>query len=551
MIRAYIKAFLKPVTRAVIPTLNMVLSRGNTVGVTSVTKDTYETNNGATTITVGSEGADYTTINLAWAAASAGDVIEILDDSTTLTARLSLSKTVDENGKAVKIKGKSTGTVVNMYSGNSIGIICATEGGSAEFENIIFANPENNITVFINYYDNTTGFLHFINCKINMGATVPLSLKNVKEFVVDGVETNEAYFAMTWDDDIDPGAKCIFNNLKSIREDDIQIIVFAALSTNKKYKYLSITNSDIQSGTKFAIHAKRVSEFRIEGNSLKSLTLATFFAGYEAGGATITAIDDWNNVDNYGIGDLVNYKCILYEALVENTNSTPNRDINEDWRRAKITTGVFRNNTITRDTYVDSGHAVFFGYGCYDCVIENNIFDNYWYNLVVKGHNNIIRYNCIGRGNGPGIGIYANDQSEVRNNTIRTDRSALQYGPQAPAQEGLINTMFRDNIFYGSNQGDIVGDLFERWESAPEMNIVFIKNIYKSPGDINYKGIEYAMPDNFDDFKNSSNETGRFIDPEFEGIDPTTEDYYRPTNGFFITIRDQFGQSVGAVDLRK
>ena len=66
-------------------------SRWNTLGPISITPEEYDTNDGATTITVGASGADYTSLSAATDAATAGaviiDIARVLFDRHVITAR--------------------------------------------------------------------------------------------------------------------------------------------------------------------------------------------------------------------------------------------------------------------------------------------------------------------------------------------------------------------------------------------------------------------------------------------------------------------------------
>lgn len=553
IVRAFISAVTKAYVRAVIPVSGLnPLARGNTVGYITVIADEYETNSGATTYTVGASG-DYATINLAYAAASAGDIIEIIDDETTLSARLTLTKTIDANGKSIKIKGKSTKSTM-ILKDDYYPLLCQTEGGSIEFENIIFTEPTNTVGNIFRSTNNSTGFFHFINCEIGIGVASPFYLYNCKESVFDNVDFGLVGIQNPFDNLLSTQARCIINNCrKNTNNNGDNLVSLAPTDLAYYYNYVSVTNSDITTKAS-CINVVNAKSIRIEGNYLHSINTSTIFTGKEANAASISDISEWDAVTLYSENTLVTYLGILYMCLTENIDTTPNQDINPNWQRARLTTGTIKNNTIYRTTYGPLTHGVFLGFGTYNFVIENNIFDNYWYTVVVKGHDNTIRYNGFGRGPVSSLLIYSNEQLEVRNNTF-TSGGYFTYGPQYLNCVGPSKTTFRDNIFFSSGVNNIILELTSRYIDYNVVENIWINNSYFGEiADVSIGGTTYSLhtTEGFTEFEAFVGETnGVFINPEFIGVDPLVEAYYKPTNPLYLRTKDSLGQSIGAVCLIK
>lgn len=521
--------------------------RGNVVGFSAVTPDSYVTNTKPTTYTVGASGANYTTLNAAYAAAAAGDVIEIIDDSTTLTARLNMTKGVDANGNAIKIKGKPTGTRLNLFA-HSYPFYLSAAGASIEVENINFAEDTNTVSYPVwSVNTNTTGFVHLINCSFALitRTNVKIYLQNTPKIVFDRITWGNYYPECTIESTFVESGSYIKADLNVMTSpsDNHEFIKITQASTAKGFDAISITNCTTSTYDTFIdLVRTKARNIRIEGNKMQITTSAGLYLGFETG-----AKADWSSATAYVIGDLVFHLGILYQCLVNNSNSEPNRDINTNWKRAELITGTVKNNTFYRTTYIGSGHGLFAGFGTYDMVIENNIVTNFWYNMVVKGHDNFIRYNCIGKGSPGGLYIFANDQQEVRNNTIRATDSALSYGPNNADMQGLINTIFRDNLLFSS--GSIISDYFSRWVDASAVNNQFVNNkVFGTTA--SFKGTTYSLPDDVAVLKTELSDSKlAYQDPEIVATDDTLPAYYTPLNTKFKKYLDQFGQSVGAIDL--
>lgn len=529
--------------------------RGNTVGVISVVPETYLTNTKATTRTVGASGADFTTVNAAWAASSAGDVIEIIDDSTALSGALSLNRGFDADGLAIKIKGKSTKSTIVLFN-TAVPLNLASNNRAVEFENIIFTEPTNTVTNWINSVAaNVTGFIHLINCEIQCRGII--SITNIKELVLDNVVLNDTQagsIALGFDSTVNAAARVLINNCTIDNDTENSYLIQFNQTGTATYHTVNITNSTITTDGN-CVSGRGILNLKIEGNTIQSLSGASINAGYEASGSAINGVTAWSNATNYVVGNLVDHKCILYRCLINNSNSAPNRDVNANWEIARLITGTFKNNLVYRTNYVTTGHGVFLGFGCYGFEVSNNIIDNYSYLLVVKGFNNSLKYNCLGKNNAAGILIYANDQNEIRNNTFRNNGICLIYGPQAEGMEGLINTIFRDNIFYSEYEGAIITDIYSRWVSPPAIANEFINNKYYAvAGIVTFEGDNYNLfdADEFAAYQTAIGETtGHYVNPEFTGSNRLIEAYYKPNSATYLTFKDSLGQSVGAVDLVK
>jgi hypothetical protein len=164
--------------------------------------------------------------------------------------------------------------------------------------------------------------------------------------------------------------------------------------------------------------------------------------------------------------------------------------------------------------------------------------------MVVKGHNNTIQYNCTGKGF-RGIGVFANDQALIANNTFRCELDRpIEINVQSSGGTNVDNTTIRDNILENVvNQDDIC-------RLTSELN-TYNQNIYfGDEPQAQYVSTTYDLETEFSDFKTAIGDSNaQFLDPEFTGSDDTSEAYYVPRNQAFNSISDTSWQSVGAVDI--
>ena len=527
--------------------------RGNTVGVIAVTPESYDTNADATTVTVGASGATYTNLITAYNAASAGDVIELIDDTHTLTAALFPNKSADGTGKAIKIKGKATLTTLNLA--DVADPIYATWANAAiEFENIAFVDPFDDTNPLYILSTVTDGLLHCINCTFDFAGN--MTIQNSKDLVFDGCTftgtTAAQVMVLTITATINAAAKWIFNDCTSINTTPnyfFRVIESGDVRINE----LFITNSNFYAGVRALRGTTYANNFSIKGNTIRCIgASAGVVFGAEATGLTIPGFSAYNAGTSYVTGDVCYNVGVLWESVNNSLNSEPLK-ANVNWKPAELYTGEIENNLIYRDTYAAAQHGIFVGYGCYDVSVTNNIVSNFWYNAVFKGFNNTIQYNCIGSGS-IGMAFFANDQAIVSNNTIRVgDNQGILYGPQATAGIGPMVTTFRDNIVYTPDATDVIlQDFSDRWTAYPGDSNTFNQNIWfgNTPKAL-YNESEYTFPTSFAAFKVDCGDTkAQFIDPEWvDDVDATIANYYTPDNISFAKLKDSNSQSIGAVDL--
>lgn len=530
-------------------------SRGNTIGSIEVTPESYDTNNGETTITVGASGADYTSLTAATDAASAGDVIEILDDAVTLTDDILINIGIDGNGKGLKIKGKSTKTTVNMYS-TTYPFTIRDEASCVECENLIFVDPNANFPIY-NFATNVGGFIHFINCEFRLKGN--MYLLNSKETVFDGCTFTSALTAnqhlnVINNANLDTEAKIIINNCEFTNTNSGHVLRLTN-GNNVRLKELHITNSTFELTGKVVerVDSDQVaySYVSAKGNTLHGTQIGL---GAEASVLVIDGFDAYNSATSYTTGDYCYIYGVLWECVSDCLDSEPSRT-NTNWKEAEICTGEIENNLIYSTT--QSGyHGIFVGFGCYDFSIKNNIVTNYTFNYVIKGHNNTIQYNASGKGYN-GFSIFANDQALVANNTSRSeDYVCIEYGPQGAGGIGPTNTIFRDNIFLNPVNGDnIFTDLYARWTSYPGDTHTFNQNVwYGDSPYATFKGTTYSLGnsterENF--FSSLGDDNALFINPSFNESNDTLETYYLPTSSEICKLKDANSQAVGAVDITK
>ncbi len=527
-------------------------SQRNIVGLTTVNTSGYPTNNGVTNITVGASGADYTSLINAYAAANAGNVIQIIDDTLTLASALVISKTVDGSGKAIKIKGKSTKTVLKLPDVATPISGTTPTGLSVEFENIEFLEDAHGSVNYMCYFANVTGFIHFINC--DFWTTELQLMVGTARVVYDGCTFTRG-----------SQQRCIQANTVTAMKDTAIILINNCTVTPMCFgSFLSISRTNpqqfalVEITNSYIIPDNRIINIQLDYDLVDSVVIkgcyasaeAPIYFGKEMSGSTISGINAYAVETTYNPGDLVTNIGNLWENISSCTGVAPNKQNTTNWRSAQIITGTIENNVLKPPAFIGSGHGLFLGFGCYGFSIKNNIITNFNYNYVIKGYNNTIQYNCSGNG-AEGLAIFANDQASVYNNTIRNETlNALIAAPQCTPCEGLINTTFRDNIVYSDDK--YLNDYYSRWYTTPPSDNVFTQNIYSGllTGTSSYKGVSYIMGNNsnFTNFKTAIGDgQARFIDITFQNnsID-TIYNYYMPTNIRYL--RDQNNGSIGAVD---
>ncbi len=431
-----------------------LIRRGNTVGPISVTPQSYYTNSGATTRTVGAAG-DFVSLITAYAASVAGDVIELIDDTLTLEAVLGINTGVDGGGKSVKIKGKSTKTTVTLFNAANPIIVTAIATASIEFENIIF-DENNGNPALRNFSTANDGFIHFINCEIDGGDSILIF--DCKELVFDGVvfrnqiDTEVISYSSTAG--INASAKIICNDC-TCDYAAIDSFINHSWTGPTKLDFVSITNSDIKINRKIIYHAEwEVNEIDFRGNTFTNDSVTGILKlGVEATGANIDHYAAYNGGTAYVIGDIVDYEANLWECTANTTGNAPSK-VSSFWKVAEVITGTIENNLIKKVTYSASGHGLFLGFGSYNFSVKNNIVTNFWWNYVIKGVNNTIQYNAAGEGF-RGFAFVANDQAIFSNNTSRSDDDfAFSASIQAVGGTDVDNTTIRDNILTNTINGD-------------------------------------------------------------------------------------------------
>jgi hypothetical protein len=528
-----------------------LLARNNIVGYKPVAPESYVTNTNVTTVTVGASGADYTSLATAYAAVSAPAVIELIDDSYTMTSQLVISKAKDGNGKGIKIKGKATKTTINLVV-NEYSITSSGANTGIEFENIIFASSTaNNNLLMIGF---TSGFVHFINCNFAMLGNI--QLYDVLESVFDGcnhtLQTAINGILFTASAACPALAKVNINNCTALTTSRY-FFTITKIST-VKLDHLAVTNCDLDVSriTLYMIN-NVVNTVNICGNKLKDkASYPGIFIGAEATGLAINGFTAYNAATAYIANDLCYNLGILWQCVTACTGSEPTKT-NANWKPAEFTTGVIENNTVSRAIYAAAGHGIFLGFGCYNMSLQNNISTNHWYNIVVKGHNNTIKYNGCGKGLN-GLTIYANDQAVVSNNTVREQLgTAFMFGAQAANGAGLINTTFRDNIFASASL--LMNDFAERIIPYENVNNTFIQNVFYSSlanQTVRFEGVNYDLRSQFAAFKTAIDDSkAQWLNPTFANdLDDTNPDYYKPTNVDLLKLKDLNNQAVGAVDYK-
>ncbi|MCP4255512.1 MAG: hypothetical protein GY775_19325 [Candidatus Scalindua sp.] len=518
----------------------------NSIGQQNVEAPTYNTNNKATTFTVGAVGADYTDLAVAYAAASAGDVIELIDSSITMTSNLVFNKELDVDGNSIKIKGLPTKTTLNL---NSSFVSCQVTGAlqaSIEFENIVYVDPGSNYA-FQSKASANDGFVHFINCDIDIRTR--MYFYDCKETVFDGCNftmgsasppLNYKATALSAAD-----TKFVINNC-TINNPALPTFLYM-VSDPANLNEIVITNSDLRVQEQIISFSRYINNYRIEGNYLKSEISAGVSFGWEWD-AVPTVFTAWDVGTPYLENNIRYHNFNLWQAVSANTGNEPSQ-ASTFWKPAELFTGSIKYNTIMRDNYIASGHGVFLGFGCYNTELSNNIISKFWFNCVVKGVNNTISYNGIGGGSA-GISIFANNQSSVHNNTIRIDNAeSIEYGPQGNGLiygEGPQNTLYSNNIITHNGSNELLlCDLSVRWTIFPGDTNIFNNNIYYGTlARADYDETVYNLQDitGFNNFKINCGDTkALFIDPDFAGIDPAQQDYYLSRTPYLK------GKNVGAL----
>ena len=530
-----------------IPSNNPPSDLDLTVGATDVISEEYDTNNNSTTITVGATDADYTDLITAYSSASTGDVIELLDDTHSLSTRLNINKGVDVNGKAIKIIGKSTKTTLIMFN-VTLSIQILNAGTSIEFENIIF-KENNSFEPIRNVQTANDGFVHFINCELDGGQSPQFF--NCKELVFDGFEfknqvDSEAvrYVINTSSSE---GSKAICNNV-TCDYSGINTFFNNIVTDGYKTQSISITNSNIRINRNLILGIDtEVNTLDIRGNTLEAVGSSGLLnIGVEAVLDVLNEFDVYNTSTAYAIGDYVQYSANAWEATSLNTNSPPSKN-SPDWKVAEVITGAIEHNTVKKTTYAASGHGLFIGFGCYNFSIKNNIITNFFWNYVVKGVNNSIVRNCAGIGY-KGFSFFANDQYLISNNTSRSESDnaiSLSFQYTSEGATNVDNTTVRDNIFTCETPSDVI------FITTSILNS-YNQNIYYGINPTaTYNGVDYnlSISAEFDDFKLACGDVNAlFINPVFEGTDPEESSYYKPTSEYILSLYDNEGASVGAVD---
>ncbi len=508
------------------------------IGKQPVEAPEYQTNNKATTFTVGAIGADYTDLAVAYAAASAGDVIELIDSSITMTSNLVFNKELDGEGNSIKIKGVPTKTTLNL---NTSFVSCQVTGAlqaSIEFENIVYSDAGSTYA-FQSKASATDGFVHFINCDIDISSR--MYFYDCKEAVFDGCNftmgsasppLNYKATALSVAD-----TRLVVNNC-TINNPALPTFLYM-VSDPTNLNEIVITNSDLRVQEQIISFSRYINNYRIEGNYLKSEISAGVSFGWEWD-AVPTVFTEWDIVTPYLENDIRYYNFNLWQAVSANTGNEPSQ-ASTFWKPAELFTGSIKYNTIMRDNYIASGHGVFLGFGSYNTELSNNIIARFWFNCVVKGVNNTINYNGIGEG-AAGISIFANNQSSVNNNTIRVDEDeSIEYGPQGNGViygEGPQKTPYLNNIVSHNGVGEaLLCDLSGRWAVFPGDTNTFNNNVWYGVGSVvRYNMSTYNMFNaiSFNNFKDDCRDANaEYLDPKFIGSDPTDPDYYMPSNNYF------------------
>lgn len=524
--------------------LNLTI-RGNIVGKTLVTKQSYDTNSSATWRTVGASGANYTSLATAYVAAPLGSVIEIIDDSISLTEAYNFTKVADANGKAIKIKGKATKTTINLFN-TTYPLMLSQANSCIEFENINFVSTSN-IPIY-NLEACNNGFLHFINCTFNF--TGSIYLYSSKETVFDNVSfigcTAYSVMKVVIANVISDTAKLIIN-AATINNTTPTYFVETVATGTKKLNTISITNSELICGVgnPAVLMALYYNNIDFRGNYSNTL----LHVANEISGTAVPPYTNYNAGTTYAVGSYTCYLYNLWKCKAETTGNAPALN-SAYWEVAKIVTGTIENNTIIRETYSAQGHGIFLGYGAHGFSVKNNIVSNFAWNYVVKGVENTIEYNCAGKGLN-GFSVFANEQTSVRNNTSRgEDGFGLRLAPQATGGTSVVTTDFKYNI----STYDIAAKigLFASYNVGDTIDNEFTGNIYYGVGmTATFNGTTYDLTTQFAAFKTAVNDSkAQFINPQYIGADHKLPDYYKPSNPVVLKMKDDLNQAIGAVDYK-
>jgi hypothetical protein len=523
-----------------------ITQRGNTVGLKTVAGPSYLFNNNPTTRTVGASGADFTALNLAIDASVAGDVIEIIDDTLILSAQ-DVITTGLSNGVGLKIKGKSTKTVI-QYNGASSYVFLVR--GALELENIILKDITGRAeSIWVQ--ETYNGILRAKNCEFQ--TTSRIRLGGVVEAVFDNCTFDSCYVFMNATANNDT-SRVIINDCDANSADNFVEV----LRNNGYYNYLSVTNSRITS-LDYAIDISNVAvqaldSFNISGNyfNLSNTSTGTsMYIGYGITDTVVTGVDNYNSAITYNVGDLTSLHGQCWENIQSSTGIEPNLTNPTYWRYPELITGRVENNLITKDAYSVGTHGLAIFIGAHNVKILNNIISKAWFGIVVKGHENTIAYNAVGNSFNS-LSIFPYDQNSVHNNTVRNDiEYALLYGPTSPGGIGVDNTPFYDNIF--DSDSNFINDRFNYQRNQVSLSNTFTQNIYASNdvGESSYEDTMYVMSSELNDFKlaTGDNDAAYFSSVTYsQNENDTLPTYYLPISQNITSLSDQNNEAVGAVD---